>query len=146
MNLGGRLANAVCDAAGLDSNMAATEADAGTVHSALRGLLDGLEQGRAGHLVLKAEAPEAPTEGGLDSYLMEHVEEATPVLLPDHEGRTTLPFPGMLEAIDAWWGGHDSDALLRRELEQVNAAAPGRGHSTDVERLERRLAQQEKAL
>ena len=146
VNLGGRLANAVCDAAGLNADMAATEADASTVHSALRGLLDGLEQGRAGHLVLKAGAPDVPIDGGLDTYLMEHVEEATPVLLPDHEGRTTLPFLGMLEAIDAWWGGHDSDALLRRELEQVNAAAPGRGHSTDVERLERRLAQQEKAL
>lgn len=146
VNLGGRLANAVCDAAGIDPSMDAAAADATTVHAALRGLLDRLEEERAGHLVLKQDAPEAPTDGALDAYLMEHVEEATPVLLPDHEGRTTLAFPGMLHAIDAWWGGHDSDALLRRELEQVNAAAPGRGHSTDVERLERRLAQQEKAL
>ena len=30
--------------------------------------------------------------------------------------------------------------------DRVNTAAPGRGHSTDVERLERRLAQQETAL
>ena len=83
VNLGGRLANAVCDAAGLDADMAATEADAATVHAALRGLLDALEQERAGHLVLKADAPDVPGDGSLDAFLMEHVEEATPVLLPD---------------------------------------------------------------
>ena len=33
---------------------------------------------------------------------------------------------------------------MRREAEALDVAAPGRGHSTDVERLERRLAQQEK--
>ena len=37
-------------------------------------------------------------------------------------------------------------ALARREAEKLDIAAPGRGHSTDVERLERRKAQQEKAL
>ena len=121
VNLGGRLANAVCDAAGLDADMAANEADAGTVHGPARAV------GRVGARTrtrLKADAPDVH-DGSLDAFLMEHVEEATPVLLPDHAGRNTMPFPGMLEAIDAWWGGHDSDALLRRELEQVNAAAPG---------------------
>ena len=132
------------DAAGLDADMAANEADAGTVHAALRGLLDALEQGRAGRLVLKADAPDVPSDGSLDAFLMEHVEEATPVLLPDRTGRNTMPFPGMLKAIDAWWGGHGR-ALLRRELEQIGAARLS-GAFTDVERLERRLAQQEKAL
>ena len=52
----------------------------------------------------------------------------------------------MCEAVDEWLGPHDAHALARREAEALDVAAPGRGHSTDVERLERRLAQQENAL
>ena len=148
VNLGGRLANAVCVGAGLSPDMPASEADADAVHATLEGLLDGVATSNSGHLVLVEGAPETipdvPSE--LDRFLQEHVEEATPLLLPDKIGRTALTYPSLLEAMDAWWGGHDADALLRREMEQVNTAAPGRGHSTDVERLERRLAQQEKAL
>jgi len=148
VNLGGRLANAVCAAAGLEAGLAATEADPNAVHLALRRLLDGLAASDGGVLVLKEGAPsERPTSPGeLDTWLQDHVDEASPLLLPDHAERAHVAFPSLLEAVDAWWGGHDADALLRREMEQVNAAAPGRGHSTDVERLERRLAQQEKAL
>ena len=52
----------------------------------------------------------------------------------------------MCEAVDEWLGPHDAHALARREAEALDVAAPGRGHSTDIERLERRLAQQESAL
>ena len=52
----------------------------------------------------------------------------------------------MCEAVDDWLGPHAAHALARREAEALDVAAPGRGHSTDVERLERRLAQQERAL
>ena len=52
----------------------------------------------------------------------------------------------MCEAVDEWMGQYDSHALARREAEALDVASPGRGYSTDVERLERRLAQQEKAL
>jgi predicted ribosome quality control (RQC) complex YloA/Tae2 family protein len=148
VNLGGRLANAVCAAAGLDADLAAVDVAPEAVHGALRGLLDALAASDSGVLVMKEGASgEAPTsQGDLDLWLLDHVDEASPVLLPDHVERHHLAYPTLLEAVDAWWGGHDADALLRREMEQVNAAAPGRGHSTDVERLERRLAQQEQAL
>ena len=43
-------------------------------------------------------------------------------------------------------GAHDANALARREAEALDISSPGRGYSTEVEKLERRLAQQEKAL
>ncbi|GIR77320.1 MAG: hypothetical protein CM15mP79_2570 [Methanobacteriota archaeon] len=58
-------------------------------------------------------------------FLMEHVEEATPVLLPDHAKRTSLPFPGMLEAIDAWWG----DTTRTRSCAGSRAGQRGRSRA-----------------
>ena len=52
----------------------------------------------------------------------------------------------LCEVIDIWKGSHDAHALQRREEERFEQAGPGRGQSTEVERLERRQAQQEKAL
>ena len=52
----------------------------------------------------------------------------------------------MCLAVDAWRGAHDAGALARREAEKLDIASPGRGFSTEVEKLERRKAQQEKAL
>ena len=75
-----------------------------------------------------------------------HAEEATPILLPSHVDKAMLSFDSLGDAVDAWKGFHDSAALARREAEKLDIAAPGRGHSTDVERLQRRLVQQEKSM
>ncbi|MDP6235872.1 MAG: NFACT RNA binding domain-containing protein, partial [Candidatus Poseidoniaceae archaeon] len=72
--------------------------------------------------------------------------EATPTILPSHKAFARVQFSSLSQAVDAWKGAHDAMALARREAEKLDIAAPGRGHSTDVERLERRKAQQEKAL
>ena len=45
-----------------------------------------------------------------------------------------------------WKGVHDARALARKESELLDQSAPGRGFSTEVEKLERRLIQQEKPL
>ena len=57
-----------------------------------------------------------------------------------------MEFEQLCQAVDAWRGAHDAGALARREAEKLDIASPGRGFSTEVEKLERRQAQQEKAL
>ena len=78
--------------------------------------------------------------------LRETAVEATPLLLPSHSNVCSYEYASLCSAIDAWKGHHDANALARREQEKLDAAAPGRGHSTEVEKLERRLKQQEQAL
>ena len=75
-----------------------------------------------------------------------HATEASPTLLPAHEGKAILQLENLCQAVDAWKGAHDAGALARREAEKLDIASPGRGFSTEVEKLERRQAQQEKAL
>ena len=76
----------------------------------------------------------------------EEYEQAWPIKLVILDDMECIEFDTMSEAVDEWLGLHDAHALARREAEALDVAAPGRGHSTDIERLERRLAQQERSL
>ena len=67
-------------------------------------------------------------------------------MLPQHADMPRVSFPTLCETIDVWKGVHDAHALQRREEERFEQAGPGRGQSTEVEKLERRQAQQQKAL
>ncbi|MEZ7994755.1 MAG: ribosome rescue protein RqcH [Candidatus Poseidoniaceae archaeon] len=157
LNLGGTHANAICQLAGHQPNMEAEDADIGKVHSALHELLNDLSNSNSGFLILKP-SDEVPVEelqavadkqimGVIrDRFLELHAEEATPILLPSHADRVSVRFDTLGAAVDAWKGSHDSAALARREAEKMDIAAPGRGHSTDVERLQRRLVQQESSM
>ena len=127
LNLGGALATAVCADAKHDANAEIKDTDLQKVWDSLQGLL---QSEWKGHLFLK--------EGGVD--------QAWPLVLSTLEDRERKDFPTMCEAVDEWMGLHDAHALSRREAEALDVASPGRGYSTDVERLERRLAQQEKSL
>ncbi|MGY8735703.1 MAG: ribosome rescue protein RqcH [Candidatus Poseidoniales archaeon] len=157
LNLGGTHANAICQLADHQPNMEAEDADIGKVHSALHELLNDLSNSNSGFLILKP-SDEVPVEklqavadkqimGVIrDRFLELHAEEATPILLPSHADRVSVRFDTLGAAVDAWKGSHDSAALARREAEKMDIAAPGRGHSTDVERLQRRLVQQESSM
>jgi predicted ribosome quality control (RQC) complex YloA/Tae2 family protein len=157
LNLGGTHANAICQLAGHDPNMDAEDADISTIHSALHELLNDLSNSNSGFLILKP-SDEVPAEQlqavadeqivgvARDRFLETHTEEATPILLPSHADKVSVSFDTLGAAVDAWKGSHDSAALARREAEKMDIAAPGRGHSTDVERLQRRLVQQEKSM
>ena len=156
-NLGGTHANAVCDLAKMEANMSTQEADVEAIHTALQALLGSLAAERQGILLMKPskekdramleqEAGSMGANGDRDRFFEQHAVEATPTLLPSHEGLAQSTFPTLCEAVDAWKGAHDAGALARREAEKLDIAAPGRGHSTDVERLERRKVQQTKAL
>ncbi len=156
-NLGGTHANAVCELAGVKPNSETKGVSSEEILSALHSLLDDLANSRQGYLMLKPSAEF--DEKGLkehistlennsirDRFLETHANEATPTLLPSHSSMVKMEFDSLCKAVDAWKGAHDAGALARREAEKLDVAAPGRGHSTDVERLERRKAQQEKAL
>ena len=156
-NLGGTHANAVCELAGVKPNSETKGVSSEEILSALHSLLDDLANSRQGYLMLKPS--DEFDEKGLkehistlennsirDRFLETHANEATPTLLPSHSSMVKMEFDSLCKAVDAWKGAHDAGALARREAEKLDVAAPGRGHSTDVERLERRKAQQEKAL
>tara|TARA_B100001093_G_scaffold181824_1_gene174472 strand:+ start:29456 stop:31630 length:2175 start_codon:yes stop_codon:yes gene_type:complete len=157
VNLGATHANAVCSLAGIEPNIDTQNADASKIHQALNTLLNDLDASQNGYIVLKKndqmdvesleqQASEFAPDGLRDRFYEQHAAEATPTLLPSHTGMATVEFPSLCFAVDAWKGAHDAMALARREAEKLDIAAPGRGHSTDVERLERRKNQQEKAL
>ncbi len=156
-NLGGTHANAVCELAGINPNSETKDISSKKVLSALQCLLQDLANSREGYLMLKSsdEFDEKGLEEHIstlednsirDRFLETHANEATPTLLPSHSKLVKMKFDSLCKAVDAWKGAHDAGALARREAEKLDVAAPGRGHSTDVERLERRKAQQEKAL
>ena len=157
INLGGIYANAVCEHAGLEPNSSTDDADASVVLDSLKHFLEKLNSSRTGYLILKPTKEH--DEKALDALLAmdtldakatttlrETAVEATPLLLPSHSGVHSYECTSLCSAIDAWKGHHDANALARLEQEKLDAAAPGRGHSTEVEKLERRLKQQEQAL
>jgi predicted ribosome quality control (RQC) complex YloA/Tae2 family protein len=155
VNLGATHANAVCAVAKHEPNSSTQEADASAVYSALHQLLTQLDNSETGHLVLKLKEEDTATWNQFyqalgvaeqEAWLAERSVEATPILLPQHGDMTQVSFPSLCQAIDTWKGVHDAHALQRREEERFEQAGPGRGQSTEVERLERRKAQQEKAL
>ena len=156
-NLGGTHANAVCELAGVKPNSDTKDVSSKEILSALQSLLDDLANSRVGYVMLKPSEeynenelrkhiPTLQDNAIRDRFLETHAKEATPILLPSHSKMVKLEFDSLCKAVDAWKGAHDAGALARREAEKLDVAAPGRGHSTDVERLERRKAQQEKAL
>ena len=155
-NLGSTHANAVCELAGIDPNTPTTEVDVAKIDNALQTLLDGLNNAK-GYLILKPDKEQSDEDLQLlsdeqiddakrDKFLEQYASEASPTLLPAHENKVIMEFPSMCSAVDAWRGAHDAGALARREAEKLDIASPGRGFSTEVEKLERRKAQQEKAL
>ena len=127
LNLGAGISAAVCKDSGHKSEDEIEHVDLDKVWKALNELLHGEWKG---FLFLK--------EGGY--------EQAWPMVLSTLEEQEYKEFATMCEAVDEWMGLHDANALARREAEALDVAAPGRGHSTEVEKLERRIAQQEKAL
>ena len=127
VNLGGAVADAVCSKAGIKPDCEPQDVDADIVYDALQEMLHAEWKG---YLFLKDE----------------RITEAWPIILPTKEGSVRKDFDSMSAAVDEWMGEHDANALARREAEALDVASPGRGYSTDVERLKRRLSQQENAL
>jgi len=127
LNLGGGISGAICAETGNDADAEIESVDLSKIWDSLQGMLHGEWKG---YLF-----------SGKEGY-----EQAWPMVLTTLQDLEYKEYETMCEAVDEWLGPHDAHALARREAEALDVAAPGRGHSTDVERLERRLAQQENAL
>lgn len=156
-NLGGTHANAVCALAGVKPNSAPRDVNVKLVHQALSSLLNNLANDAKGYLILQPEDNQTSNQlqalanqqiDGVerDKFLAQYGNEASPTLLPAHQDKAIMQFDQLCQAVDAWRGAHDAGALARREAEKLDIASPGRGFSTEVEKLERRQAQQQKAL
>ena len=155
VNLGGTHANAVCSLANMEPNSPPEKADVQAVYDALKTLLTDLDNAEHAFLILRfndqdserwEEKLSSMEVASKEQWLAERAVEATPILLPQHSESPRVSFNSLCECIDIWKGAHDAHALQRREEERFEQAGPGRGQSTEVERLERRKAQQEKAL
>lgn len=153
-NLGGIYARAICAAANVEESTPAVEiAESPEMVKALceklAELLRELSESETAWLVLKQEGIEAIDEfdtPARDLFFSENAIEATPVLLPEHKEAILLEMTSLNQAVDAWIGAHDAIALARKESEKASSSARGGKIGSKVERLERRLAQQERAL
>ena len=153
-NLGGIYARAICAAADVEGSMPAQELaqnpeQVKALSDHLAELLRELSESENAWLVLKQEGIEEIEENDTkarDLFFNENAVEATPVLLPEHESSILLEMTSLNQAVDAWLGAHDAMALARKETEVASSSARGGKVGSKVERLERRLAQQEKAL
>ena len=151
-NLGGTHANAVCDLAKMEPNIATQEADVGAIHAALQTLLCSLAEERKGILLMKpnqekdraaleAEAQAFEANGLRDRFYEAHAVEATPTILPSHSNLAQAMFPSLCEAVDAWKGAHDAGALARRDgLEGVQGGRHLRGRQAHQGRAARAAA------
>jgi predicted ribosome quality control (RQC) complex YloA/Tae2 family protein len=144
--LGGSLAKAVIADCKFDDKAAPQDVAAAPIHHSLTKILTSTEDGGYAHLKSTTELDLAIPSVDRDAFIEKNCNAVWPIEMPLALGENVFRFATFSAAIDAWKGGPDSAALARREEELLDVAAPGRGHSTAVERLERRLAQQEKAL
>ena len=144
--LGGSLAKAVIADCEFDSKAKPQDVAAVPIHQSLEKILNSTEDGGFAHLKSTTELDLSIPSADRDTFIEKNCTAVWPIKMPIGVTESVFRFDTFSAAIDAWKGGLDSAALARREEELLDIAAPGRGHSTTVERLERRLAQQEKAI
>ena len=144
--LGGSLANFVVELMDEDENIRANEINPQKVIDVLSEIYQELTSNAKGFLYSKKPAPTEKIQTvDMDDFLAENVVEAWPIK-KEISNLHCIQFDSFHSAVDAWKGVHDARALARKESELLDQSAPGRGFSTEVEKLERRLIQQEKAL
>ena len=144
LNLGGKIAKELCTMCGIDPKSESKEVTASSILPGLKKLLDSLQNRDSAYLIFKGDSE--VNQEDLSKEIASRCVEATPILLPSHEGAISFKTDSMCRAVDLWKGEHDSQAHERREMEKLDFASPGRGYSTPVEKLERRLQQQKSAL
>jgi predicted ribosome quality control (RQC) complex YloA/Tae2 family protein len=81
-----------------------------------------------------------------DQVFDEHASEALPFLLPANNDGYSIEFPTLAAAVDAMKGGWDATAMARRLQEKAAQMVDERQQRDDGSSLERRLAQQERAI
>ena len=153
-NLAGTYAEAVCNLAGISSDKLAaelTEEEIEGVVEGLQTLATQLENETGGVLILSKTAKKELAEAGenplaKDTVFEEHGIEVLPFSLPQHSEQITIEYPRLADAADAWKGGWDAAATARRAQEKAAELIDERQARDEGSALERRLAQQERAI
>jgi predicted ribosome quality control (RQC) complex YloA/Tae2 family protein len=144
MSLGSAYAQALCSQTGSDPTQAASEIEsADKLHRGFQQWVKEIDGDGAIAIVKELfEIPINPLE--LEPLMVAHCTEVGPVEI--HNEALTIEFESLSLAIDAWKGGHDANALARREAEKIaEITAPGQADSEDA-KLARREHQQVAAI
>lgn len=153
-NLAGAYAEAICGIAEISVDRMAVDLEDDEIAdlvSGLHSLTKQLDDGSGGHCVLAITAKQGLAEADgnplvRDQVFDEQATEVLPFLLPANDGDYSIEFPTLAAAVDAMKGGWDATAMARRQQEKAAQMVDERQQRDDGSSLERRLAQQERAI
>ncbi len=156
INLGGQQAELLCEKAGIDGQKLANDAskiESEKIFVELKNLLEDLIRNSGGYLLLKsddinqtkAEIDNAEDLSSRDDLFSELTFESNPMNTAEKDNVLQIHFENYNDAIDAWFGRHDSGATARRIHEKMISDQP-KGLDSESEKLARRLISQQKSL
>jgi predicted ribosome quality control (RQC) complex YloA/Tae2 family protein len=148
LNLGSTLSDTICAHSGFNSSKSIDDVDSSIVFASLQDVLSDVSNAKGAYMIVRQSIEKSiPNVMTMDfDSLTDSIMEISPIKLKQFEEHHHIHFDSFSEAIDAWIGQHDASAHQRREDEKMAQSFAGRGPSTAVERLERRLIQQERSL
>ncbi len=156
-NLGGQQAELLCEKAGIDSQKIAKEItkndEIERIFIELSHLVENLKENSGGFLLLKSEEVkktqikinDAEDLSSRDDLFSKLTFESNPIKITEKENILQVYFENYNDAIDAWFGRHDSGATARRIHEKMIAEQP-KGLDSESDKLSRRLVSQQKSL
>ena len=157
INLGGQQAELLCEKAGIDGKKLAkeisTNIESENIFNELNNLLENLIKNTGGYLLLnseeitktKSEIDNADDLSSRDDLFSELTFESNPMKTTEKENVLQIHFENYNDAIDTWFGRHDSGATARRIHEKMISEQP-KGLDSESEKLSRRLISQQKSL
>ena len=159
VNLGGQIAELICKKSNLDNHESSTgisesKSKLNTIFTELNSILVELKNSDlGGYLLLKSdthkktdnEIKEAENLLARDKIFSELTFESSPIKTLEKKDILQIHFENYNDAIDTWYGQHDSGATARRIHEKMISEQP-RGLDTESDKLSRRLNSQKKSL
>ena len=159
VNLGGQQAELICKNSNIDNQessieISESESKLNAVFKELNAILVELKNKElGGYLLLNSENKDKTKEDikdaenllARDKIFSELTFESSPIKTLEKETVLQIHFENYNDAIDTWFGQHDSGATARRIHEKMISEQP-RGLDTEAEKLSRRLMSQQKSL
>ena len=159
VNLGGQIAELICKKSNLDNHelsidISESKSKLNTIFTELNSILVELKNSDlGGYLLLKSdthkktynEIKEAENLLARDKIFSELTFESSPIKTLEKKDILQIHFENYNDAIDAWYGQHDSGATARRIHEKMISEQP-KGLDTESDKLSRRLNSQKKSL
>ena len=159
LNLGGQQAELICNNAKIDRHKSAieiseSEDEINDVFRELNLILNNLKNDvLGGYLLLNSENHDKTKEDlentenllARDKIFSELTFESSPIKTLEKENVLQIYFENYSDAIDTWFGQHDSGATARRIHEKMISEQP-RGLDTEADKLSRRLKSQQNSL